>query len=407
MAVNFLTLRSAVANDLAVQHLTYSTMVGHPTASHQMVQAIITSSIITSSHVGIGTNAALSGTALNVVGSTMISGNVTINNGTAGYNMNINRGNTTNSPNVDFYSAGTRKMYVGNANTTDTFIYAENGVKLNLGTNGTQRMYINTDGDVDVSGRELRVSQLNGNGQVRLKSGNRQQSSIFHCNDDWFYFLATDNGNWLSGANTIRPIRYNLTSGLVVMDNGATISGGATVNGGATINGGATVNSGLTGSEVYTNGWFRVNGGGGVYWQTYARGIYSADSAGASYGNVSVYGTGINTWNGYDINGRYTFMANGDTVGVHDKNNSWVWYNVNGTMYINKRLIVNGTSIEDRLAALEAKVFSIMPLDGYIRAGPDYYISIRGMGGQALRYVNISAAAVAAGSFYAYGYRDI
>jgi len=354
MAVNFLTLRSAVANDMAVQHLTYSTMVGHPTASHQMVQAITASSIMTMGHVGIGTTVALSGTALNVVGSTMISGNVSINNGTAGYNMNINRGNTTNSPNVDFYSAGTRKMYVGNANTTDTFIYAENGVKLNLGTNGTQRMYINTDGDVDVSGRELRVSQLNGNGQVRLKSGNRQQSAIFHCNDDWFYFLATDNGNWLSGANTIRPIRYNLTSGLVVMDNGATISGGATVNGGATINGGATVNSGLTGSEVYTNGWFRVNGGGGVYWQTYARGIYSADSAGASYGNVSVYGTGINTWNGYDINGRYTFMANGDTVGVHDKNNSWVWYNVNGTMYINKRLIVNGTSIEDRLAALEA-----------------------------------------------------
>jgi hypothetical protein len=405
MAVNFLTLRSAVANDMAVQHLTYSTMAGHPTASHQTVQAIMTSSIITSSHVGIGTTVPVAGTALNVVGSTMISGNVTIDNGTtgqfikngstAGYNMNINGGNSTNSPNVDFYSAGTRKMYVGNANTTDTFIYAENGVKLNLGTNGVQRIYINTDGDVDVSSRELRVSQLNGNGQVRLKSGNRQQSAIFHCNDDWFYFLATDNGNWLSGYNAIRPIRYNLTSGAVVMENGATI------------NGGATVNSGLTGSEVYTNGWFRVNTSGGLYWQSYGRGIQAADSAGASYGNVSVYGTGINTWNGYDINGRYTFMANGDTVGVHDRNHSWVWYNVNGTMYINKRLIVNGTSIEDRLAALEAKVYSIMPLDGYIRAGPDFYISIRGMGGQQLRYVNISAAAVASGQFYAYGYRDI
>jgi hypothetical protein len=148
------------------------------------------------------------------------------NGTTAGYNMNINGGIATNSPTMEFFANSSRKMYVGYANTTDTFIYAENGAKLNLGTQGIQRMYIDTDGNVDVNSRELRVSQLNsGQGQVRLKSGNRQQSALFHCNDDWLYFLATDNGDWTSGYNGTRPLRYNLTSGLVVMDNGLTLTG--------------------------------------------------------------------------------------------------------------------------------------------------------------------------------------
>jgi hypothetical protein len=112
-----------------------------------------------------------------------------------------------------------------------------------------------------------------------------------------------------------------------------------------------------------------VSGTGGVYWESYGRGIQAADSAGASYGNITTYGTGINSWNGYDINGRYTFMANGDTIGVHDRNHSWVWYNVNTTMYINKRLIVNGTSIEDRLAALEAFMNNTA-----MRKGTNYYM---------------------------------
>lgn len=314
-------------------------MAGHPTASHQTVQAIMTSSIITLSHVGIGTTAPVAGTALNVVGSTMISGNVTIDNGTtgqfikngstAGYNMIINGGNTTNSPNIDFYSAGTRKMYVGNANTTDTFIYAENGVKLNLGTNGTTRLYLDTNGNTIMPSRECIVNQINGHGQFRAISGNY---GFFIRNDGSnTYFLLTASGDQYGQWNTLRPLRIEHATGLVTMENGATI------------NGGATVNNGLTGSEVYTNGWFRVNGGGSLYWQSYGRGIQAADSAGASYGNVSVYGTGISTWNGYDINGRYTFMANGDTVGVHDRNYGWIWYNINGTIYINRTLNVTGT----------------------------------------------------------------
>jgi hypothetical protein len=100
--------------------------------------------------------------------------------------------------------------------------------------------------------------------------------------------------------------------------------------------------SSITGNEMYTNAWFRINGGGGLYWQTYGRGIQSADSAGASYGNVSTYAGGINSWNGYDINGRYTFMANGDQFGLHDKNYSWLIYATNAEAYIPRNLGVTG-----------------------------------------------------------------
>ena len=116
--------------------------------------------------------------------------------------------------------------------------------------------------------------------------------------------------------------------------------------------------------EVYGTSWFRVVGGGGLYWESYGRGIFSADSAGASYGNVSTYGTGIGNWNGYDINGRYTFMANGNTVGVHDVNNSWVWNNVNTLMTINKTLYCNnyvGIGITNPSAPLVVTSYAYLP----------------------------------------------
>lgn len=291
MAVNFLTLRSAVANNMAVQTLTYSTIIGHPTASQQTVQAITTSSIMTMGHVGIGTTASVSGTVLNVVGSTMISGNTSIVGAATGTALVINNNQT---------------------GVSDAFSL----MMTNKQTPPSRLMFI------------------------QKAIGTAAYNNIVQGGDH--ILLSYDQNSGVAGANGIVIGGWNQTAGLRI---GTTSSA---------FNGDLTANSGLTGSEVYTNNWFRVNTSGGLYWQAYGRGIYSADSAGASYGNVSVYGTGINSWNGYDINGRYTFMANGDTVGVHDRNNSWVWYNVNTTMYINKRLIVNGQSIEDRLAALEA-----------------------------------------------------
>jgi hypothetical protein len=181
--------------------------------------------------------------------------------------------------------------------------------------------------------------------------------------------------------------------------------------------------------EVYGTNWFRVVGSGGVWWESYGRGIRAADSESATYGNITTHGTGINTWNGYDIFGRYTFMANGDTFGLHDKNYTWAIRSVNGTTYFDRPVVCNSslsanlsgtatyatytssngsTSIEARLAALEAKIYSMMPTDGVIRVGGDVYMNVRGMGGGQMRIIYMTAADVTAGQFYNRGgYRDI
>jgi hypothetical protein len=62
-------------------------------------------------------------------------------------------------------------------------------------------------------------------------------------------------------------------------------------------------------SSIYANNWFRAQVNTGLYFSSYARGIWSSDSAGASYGNVSIYGDGINSWPGYAINNLAMFMA--------------------------------------------------------------------------------------------------
>jgi hypothetical protein len=154
-------------------------------------------------------------------------------------------------------------------------------------------------------------------------------------------------GDGSTNAFTIQIVQ---STALTILQNGNVGIGTANpvykfdISGNARVTGSLIVSSNLTGAEVYTNNWFRVSGTGGVFWESYARGIQAADSVGASYGNITTYGTGINTWNGYDINGRYTFMANGDTIGVHDRNHSWVWRNVNTVMYINKTLVLESVA---------------------------------------------------------------
>lgn len=57
-------------------------------------------------------------------------------------------------------------------------------------------------------------------------------------------------------------------------------------------------------------------------------GIGLTTVAGASYGNVSTYGAGLNGWSGYDLRKRWTLMSNdagGNISGYHDNINSWVW----------------------------------------------------------------------------------
>jgi hypothetical protein len=317
------------------------------------------------------------------------------NSATATSYMTMNGGDVSNSPFTEFYFGGSRRCYIGNATASEVQFACESGARLNFMTQGSSRMVINTAGDVVATntlfGGCLVVngggtyqagciySDVNWGMLFRAKVAPSSGGGIFgwynstggevmrmatagnmtHTAGDNSYMRYGPNGSW--NANLIvgaTPDRAGASTAQVICTNGnlhldagnsndiyyglyATQRGTPNAH---RFSGHVHISGNVTGSQVYTNDWFRVNGGGGVYWESYGRGIQAADSAGASYGNISVYGTGIGSWNGYDINGRYTFMANGDTIGVHDRNHSWVWRNVNGTMYINKTLVLESVA---------------------------------------------------------------
>jgi hypothetical protein len=88
-----------------------------------------------------------------------------------------------------------------------------------------------------------------------------------------------------------------------------------------------TCNANITAEQFFTNGWFRVNNNNnGLYWQNLGRGIQSPEGAGNTYGTISTYGSGRNTWNGYGLQDRYCFMKYGgsDQWGIHDNSYSWL-----------------------------------------------------------------------------------
>jgi hypothetical protein len=79
-------------------------------------------------------------------------------------------------------------------------------------------------------------------------------------------------------------------------------------------------------------------GTGGIAFGTSGIGLTTV--AGATYGNVSIFGTGLNNWSGYDISKRFTFMSDisvgGGTVGIHDNVHSWLWRSVAGAVYYDR-----------------------------------------------------------------------
>ena len=88
---------------------------------------------------------------------------------------------------------------------------------------------------------------------------------------------------------------------------------------------GATIYCG----DIYNDlgGWFRNYGSTGLYNQTYARGIWDAAAAGNSYGNMSTYSTGVNSWQGWGISNDFTYMGRNDTDhGLYTTGYGWGWY---------------------------------------------------------------------------------
>ena len=70
-----------------------------------------------------------------------------------------------------------------------------------------------------------------------------------------------------------------------------------------------------------------MNGDQGLYWQGRGRGITSPEQQGNSYGNITTYGTGRNSWDGYGIGDDFVLMGrNNNDVGMHDNGYGWAWY---------------------------------------------------------------------------------
>ena len=103
-------------------------------------------------------------------------------------------------------------------------------------------------------------------------------------------------------------------------------------------------------SAVYANNWFRAQGGTGLYFQDYGRGLRAPDAEGSAYGNVSTYGGGRNGWRGYAISSRMVWMSDlldgGSTTGMHDNNVGWIWRWINESYFTVDRgySIFNGSA---------------------------------------------------------------
>lgn len=127
-------------------------------------------------------------------------------------------------------------------------------------------------------------------GQSKVGSGTNHDFSIVRNFSDrmTFYSGYTYANGYLQAADSLRaPIFYDSNDTNYFID----------PNGSSQI------------STIYANNWFRSQANTGLYFSSYSRGIWAADSAGASYGNVSIYGDGVNSWPGYAINNLAIFMA--------------------------------------------------------------------------------------------------
>jgi hypothetical protein len=145
----------------------------------------------------------------------------------ANYYAAFNGGNSSNSPYIEFYAGGTRRMYFGNSTTADNYIMCENGSNLNLGTNGTIRIKIENAGNIVFPDGQVRITNLNSQGQLRLSYSTTVGCGyIFHQNNTELYILLTNNNDPLGSFNSLRPFYIEGASGRVNMNNGLYLRGG-------------------------------------------------------------------------------------------------------------------------------------------------------------------------------------
>ena len=136
-------------------------------------------------------------------------------------------------------------------------------------------------------------------GQIRMIWSDTGYGAFFRNDNGNLYILLTANNDPYGGWNGLRPFYINLASGMLYSNDGQTFSGGTDTT--------------------------RI---------TFQNGLGLTTSSGATYGNVSLYGTGINGWTGYDLGKRWTLMYSGNECGFHDNQSTWQWRVINNTYYL-------------------------------------------------------------------------
>ena len=80
--------------------------------------------------------------------------------------------------------------------------------------------------------------------------------------------------------------------------------------------------------SVVTKNWFRTSGGGGLYFQSYSRGLRDSQASGSSYGNCTTYNSGHNGWDGWSL-GRndMSYMGQTNNMGLYAAGvGDWAFY---------------------------------------------------------------------------------
>ncbi len=174
-------------------------------------------------------------------------------------------------------------------------------------------------------------------GNLHLDSGNNSKGVYIQ-----YYSQNNTYINPLGGSvgigNTSPGYKLDV-SGYVRSNSGYVFPDGSTQTTAAISNGGTFANG------PYTNDWFRVNGSGGIYWQTYGGGWQMIDSTWIrSYNGKPVYMSA-----GYDsgspagagcsggLGGGYTFQVCGSLLADiwYDRNNTGYYVDPNGNTNVN------------------------------------------------------------------------
>ena len=163
---------------------------------------------------------------LSVFNSASVSGNGTftgeiIKNGGSGNSCRIAGILPFQSPRVEFYSANTRRLFMGEASSGNATIKTENGASLivdsatgiSLRSNTTPVIDIASDLKTTFSQGELIHNNLIAGsfGQMRLVYGS--YGAIFRQDGADLYILLTNSGNPYGTWNSLRPFRLNLGTG--------------------------------------------------------------------------------------------------------------------------------------------------------------------------------------------------